>query len=108
MSIFCPHRDGDWDRQHSQTNDGKTRDRKHKVTYQPMQHTKMLATQREAPLEQQQRNKQATQQRSADIIHQRNLWHGMETNEALLILSSASPLLQRERVQWPACYVEVF
>src|SRR6266508_1292209 len=75
MPIFCPHRDGDRDRQHGETNFCKTGNRKHKVAYEPVQHTEMLASQRKSPLEPEQRNEYASQQWPADIIHEGNFLH---------------------------------
>ena len=69
MFLFCPYRDSNRDWQHRQTNDGEAGDRKHKIAYQPVQHFEVLATQREAPLQQQQPKKHGRQQRSADVIH---------------------------------------
>src|SRR5439155_25388500 len=75
MPILCPHRDSDWNRQHGEANYGKTGDRKHKVTHEPVQHTEMLASQRKSPLEPEQRNEYACQQWPADIIHEGNFLH---------------------------------
>jgi hypothetical protein len=51
MFLLCPHRDSNWDWQHSQTHDGEAGNREHKIAYEPMQHTEMLATQRKTPLQ---------------------------------------------------------
>jgi len=75
MPIFCPHRDGDRNRQHREANDGKTGNRKHKVAHQPMQHSEVLAPQRKSPLEPEQRNEYASQKWPAEIIHQGNFLH---------------------------------
>src|SRR4029453_10911386 len=77
MPILCPHphRDRDW--QHGETDDGETRNREHEIAHQTMQRTEMLAPQREVPLQPEQRKKYTSQQRSANIIDQRNALHGL-------------------------------
>ena len=86
MSFFCPHRDGDRDRQHGEANYGKTGNRKHKVAHEPMQHAEMLASQRKSPLQPEQRNEYASQQWPADIIHQGNFWHSQASSRCDFII----------------------
>ena len=68
-----PHRDWDW--QHGETHDGESRNREYKIAHEPMQYAEMLASQGKAPLQPEQYEKHTSQQRSADIIDQRNFWH---------------------------------
>src|SRR5437867_6099052 len=42
-----------------------------------MEHTEMLAAQRKTPLQPEQRQECASQQRPPDIVHQWNFWHGI-------------------------------
>ena len=78
MLILRPHPHRDWDWQHSETDDSESRNREHKIAHQPMERTKLLAAQRESPLQPEQDEKHASQQRPADIIDQRNFGHDWE------------------------------
>jgi hypothetical protein len=73
--FVCPSRDGDRDWQHGETDDSEARNREHKIAHHAMYHAEMLAAQRESPLQQEQCEKQAAQQRPPYIIHQGNFWH---------------------------------
>ena len=83
MPILRPHPHRDWNWQHGETDDGETRNRKHKIAYQTMQRAEMLAAQGEAPLQPEQGEKYTSQQRSANIIDQRNSLHGLLLTQPL-------------------------
>ena len=69
MPMLRPDCDGDGNRQHGEPNDREAGNRKDKIAHESVQHLEMLAAQREAPLQPQQKEEQANQQRSSDIIH---------------------------------------
>lgn len=75
MSILRPHRRSQRDRQQRKPNNGEPRDRENEIADQPMQQAELLAAQRKTVLQPEQREKHAGQQRTADVIDERNFGH---------------------------------
>src|SRR6266542_7032149 len=47
--LLCPHRDGDRNWQHGETDDRESGQREDKIAHEPVQHLEVLATQWKAP-----------------------------------------------------------
>jgi len=68
MSILHPHRDRQRDWQHEKPNNCKSGNRKNKIAGQPAQRAEMLSPKRELPLQQEQHEKNAAEERTSDIV----------------------------------------
>jgi hypothetical protein len=88
--LLRPNRNRDRNRQHRQTNDDETGNREHKIPYETVEHIEMFSSQRESPLKPKQREKQASQQRIADVIHQGNFLHGPGAFRGDFIIGSSA------------------
>ena len=77
MALLRPGANCERNRKHRQTHDGEAGNREHKITHQPMQRGKVPASQRKAPLEQQQDEEQAREQWAPNVIHEQNWFHDL-------------------------------
>src|SRR5437764_14561879 len=73
MSVLCPHRRRDWNRQHGKSNHGESGDRQNPVTDQSPEGAEMLSAQRKTPLQPEQNNKNPRQQQTSPLLKTGNL-----------------------------------
>jgi len=83
MSVLCPHRRRDWNRQHGKSNHGESGDRQNPVTDQSPEGAEMLSAQRKTPLQPEQNNKNPRQQQTSPIVEEREFGHCLECEKMI-------------------------
>src|SRR5205823_13887231 len=83
MSVLCPHRRRDWNRQHGKSNHGESGDRQNPVTDQSPEGAEMLSAQRKTPLQPEQNNKNPGQQQTSPIVEEREFGHCLECEKMI-------------------------
>src|SRR5438034_10674252 len=83
MSVLCPHRHCDRNRQHREAHDQESRNGQNPVTDQSPEGAEMLPAQRKTPLQPEQNNKSPRQKQTSPIVEERKFGHCCECEKMM-------------------------